>query len=107
MWHVPGTNDLLIIMEIPATIEFLSSLRSSLQLLAIKNRIKTTAEKPKGMKLKLTQNISTRTLKQGYNGISTQKWKTNNKNTANHGCFSNRIFLGRKFHLMPAHNMES
>ena len=66
MWHVPGTNDLLIIMEIPATIEFLSSLRSSLQLLVIKNRIKITAKKPKGIKLKFTQNIYTRTLKQAY-----------------------------------------
>ena len=31
-------------MGIPATIEFLSSLRSSFQLLAIKNRTKTTTE---------------------------------------------------------------
>ena len=54
-------------MGTPATIEFLSSLRSSLQFLVIKNRIKTTTEKPKGMKLKFTQNTFTRTLlKQAY-----------------------------------------
>ena len=52
-------------MGIPATIEFLSSLRSSLQLLVIKNRIKTTTKKPKGIKLKFTQNIYMSTLKQG------------------------------------------
>ena len=73
MWHVPGTNDLLIIMEIPATIEFLSSLRSSLQLLVIKNRIKTTTKKPNGIKLKPTQNIYTRTLKQAYKEMSIHK----------------------------------
>ena len=73
MWHIPGTNDLFIIMGIPATIEFLSSLRSSLQLLVIKNRIKTTTEKPKGIKLKFAQNIFTRTLRQTYKGISIQK----------------------------------
>ena len=60
-------------MGIPATIEFLSSLRSSFQLLAIKNRIKTTTEKSKGMKLNFSQNIFTRTLKQAYQGISIQK----------------------------------
>ena len=70
MWHVPGTNDLFIIMGIPATIEFLSSLRSSLQLLVIKNKIKTTTEKPKGIKLKFTQNIL---REQAYKGISIQK----------------------------------
>ena len=64
---------MFIIMGIPATLEFLSSLRSRLQLLVIKNRIKTTAEKPKGIKLKFTQNIFTRTLKQVYNGILSQK----------------------------------
>ena len=64
---------MFIIMGIPATLEFLSSLRSSLQLLIIKNRIKTTAEKPKGIKLKFTQNIFTRTLKQAYKGILIQK----------------------------------
>ena len=53
-------------MGIPATIEFLSSLRSSLQLLVIKNRIKTATKKPKGIKLKFTQNIYMRTLKQAY-----------------------------------------
>ena len=53
-------------MGTPATIEFLSRLRSSLQFLVIKNRIKTTTEKPKGMKLKFTQNTFTRTLKQAY-----------------------------------------
>ena len=52
MWHVPGADDMFIIVGIPATIEFLSSLRSSLQLLVIKNRIKTTTKKPKGIKLK-------------------------------------------------------
>ena len=57
---------MFIIMGIPATLEFLSSLRSSLQLLAIKNRIKTMAEKPKGIKLKFTQSIFTRTLRQAY-----------------------------------------
>ena len=36
-------------MGIPATIEFLSNLKSSFQLLAIENRIKTTTEKSKGM----------------------------------------------------------
>ena len=66
MWHVPGTNDLFIIMGIPATIEFLSSLRSSLQFLVIKNRIETKTKKPKGIKLKYNQNIYTRTLKQAY-----------------------------------------
>ena len=70
MWHIPGTNDLFIIMGIPATIEFLSSLRSSLQLLVIKNKIKTTTEKPKGIKLKFTQNIL---REQAYKGISIQK----------------------------------
>ena len=70
MWHVPGTNDLFIIMGIPATIEFLSSLRSSLQLLVIKNKIKTTTEKPKGINLKFTQNIL---REQAYKGISIQK----------------------------------
>ena len=73
MWHVPDTNVLFIIMGIPATIEFLSSLGSSLQLLVIKNRIKTKAEKPKGIKLKFAQNIFTRTLRQMYKGISIQK----------------------------------
>ena len=63
LWHVPGTNDSFIIMGIPATIEFLSSLRSSLQLLVIKNRIKTTTKKPKGTKLKFAQNIYKSTLK--------------------------------------------
>ena len=53
-------------MGIPATIEFLSSLRSSLQLLVIKNRIKITTKKPKGIKLKFTQNIYMRTLKQAH-----------------------------------------
>ena len=71
LWHVPGTNDLFIIMGIPVTIEFLSSLRGSLQLL--KNKIKTTTKKPKGIKLKFTQNGYTRTLKQAYKGISIQK----------------------------------
>ena len=93
MWHVPGTNDMFITMGIPATIEFLSSLRSSLQLLVIKNRIKTTAKKPKGIKLKFTQNIYTRTLKQAYKGISIQKWKKNyNNKTANNMCFSTGYF---------------
>ena len=50
-------------MGIPATTEFKSNLRGSLQLLVIKNRIKT-AEKPKRIKLKFTQNIYMRTLKQ-------------------------------------------
>ena len=72
-WHVLGTNDLFIIMGIPATIEFLSSLRSNLQLLVIKNIIKTTAKNPKGIKLKFTQSIYTRTLKQEYKEISIQK----------------------------------
>ena len=62
-------------MTIPGTIEFLSSLRCSFQLLVIKNRIKTTTKKPKGIKLKVTQNIYTRTLKQAYKGISIQKEK--------------------------------
>ena len=66
MWYVPGANDLFIIMGIPATIEFLSSFRSSLQLLVIKNRIETKTKKPKGIKLKYNQNIYTRTLKQAY-----------------------------------------
>ena len=39
-------------MGIPPNIEFLSSLRSSFQLHAIKNRIKTMTEKPNGVKLK-------------------------------------------------------
>ena len=60
-------------MGIPATIEFLSSLRSSLKLVVIKKRIKTTTKKYKGRKLKITQNIYTSTLKQTYKGISIQK----------------------------------
>ena len=60
-------------MGIPVTTEFLSSPRSSLQLLVSKNRIKTTTEKRKEMKLKFTQNIFTRTLKQAYKGILIQK----------------------------------
>ena len=63
MWHDPGTNDLFIIMGIPATTEFKSNLRGSLQLLVIKNRIKT-AKKPKRIKFKFTQNIYMRKLKQ-------------------------------------------
>ena len=59
-------------MGIPATIEFLSSLKSGFQLLVIKSRIKTRTEKPKGMKLNFTQNVFTRTLKQAYRGISIQ-----------------------------------
>ena len=51
-------------MGIPATTEFLSNLRGSLQLLVIKNRTKTTTKKPKRIKLKFTQNIYMRTLKQ-------------------------------------------
>ena len=57
LWHVLGTNDLFIIIGIPATIEFLSSLRSSFQLLLIKNKIKTTIKKPHEIKLKFPQNI--------------------------------------------------
>ena len=91
MLHVAGTNELFIIKGIPATNEFLSSLRSSIELLVIKNRIKTMIEKPKGIKLKFTQNIFTRTLKQVYNGILSQKWKRNNK-TANHTCFFTGYF---------------
>ena len=64
---------MFIIKGIPATIEFLSSLRSSLQLLVIKNRIKTTTEKRKGIKLKFAQNVFTRTLRQKCKGISIQK----------------------------------
>ena len=60
-------------MGIPATIEFLSSLKSRFQLLEIKNRIKTKTEKPKGMKLNFTLNIFMKTLKQGYKGVSIQK----------------------------------
>ena len=44
-------------MGIPATIKFLSSLRSSSQLSVIKNRIKAMTEKPKRMKLNFTQNF--------------------------------------------------
>ena len=73
MRHVSSTNDLLIIMRIPGTVKFLSSLRRSFQTHAIKNRIKTTTEKPKRMKLNFTQNIFTRTLKQLHKGISIQK----------------------------------
>ena len=60
-------------MGIPATIEFLSSLRSGFQLLAIKNKIEATPEKPKRMKSNSSQNIFTKTLKQVYKGISIQK----------------------------------
>ena len=60
-------------MAIPGTIEFLSSLRSSFQLPVIKNRIKTTTENPKGMKLNFTQNIFTRVLKYAYKEILIQK----------------------------------
>ena len=45
-------------------IEFLSSPRSSFQLHAIKNRIKTTTVKPKGMELNIIQNNFTKTLGQ-------------------------------------------
>ena len=62
-----------MIMGTPATVEFLSNHRSSLQLLVIKSIIKTTTEKPKGVKLKFTQNIFTRILKPAYKGISIQK----------------------------------
>ena len=65
MWHVPSTNDLFIIMGISATIEFLGSLRESFQLLVINNQTKTTTEKPRRITLSFTQNIFTRTLKQG------------------------------------------
>ena len=60
-------------MGIPGTVKFLSSLRRSFQIHAIKNRIKTTPEKPKRMKLNFIQNIFTRTLKQLHKGISIQK----------------------------------
>ena len=73
MLHVTGTNELFMIMGIPAINEFLCSLRSSLELFVIKNGIKTMIEKPKGIKLKFTQNIFTRTLKQAYKGILIQK----------------------------------
>ena len=51
-------------MGIPATIEFLSSLRSSLQLLVIKNRIKNNSKEAQGNKIKiyskyLCENIKT------------------------------------------------
>ena len=55
-------------MGIPATIEFLSSLRSSFQLLAIKNRIKTTTEKPKGMKLKFCSKYFYENIKTSVQG---------------------------------------
>ena len=70
--HVPSTDDMFIIMGITGTIDFLSSLRSSFQLLAIKNRIMTMTEKPKRIKLDFTQNIFTRTLKQEYTRILIQ-----------------------------------
>ena len=60
-------------MEIPATIEFLSSVRSSFQLLAIKKKIKTTTEKARRMKLSFAQNDFTATLKQTYKGILIRK----------------------------------
>ena len=72
LWHVPSTDDMFIIMAIPGTIDFLSSLRSNFQLLAIKNRIMTMTEKPKRIKLDFTQNIFTRTLKQEYTRILIQ-----------------------------------
>ena len=50
------------------TIEFLSRLRSKHELLEIKNRIKTTTEKPKGMKLKFTQNILYENIKTSVSG---------------------------------------
>ena len=52
-------------MGIPATIEFSSSLRSSLQLLVINNKIKTTTEKSKGIKLKF--NVSSKYKNQSTN----------------------------------------
>ena len=61
-----------IIMGIPATIEILSSFRSSFQLHEIKNRIKKTTKKPKRKKFNCTQNIFLRTFKQVYKGISIQ-----------------------------------
>ena len=44
-------------MGIPATIEFLNNLRSSFHLLAIKNRIKTTTEKPTVNEIKILLKI--------------------------------------------------
>ena len=70
---IPSTNDLVIIKGIPAAIEFLSSLKSSFQLLAIKNKIKTRTDKPKRKKLSFTKNNFARTLKQAYKEISIQK----------------------------------
>ena len=55
-------------MGIPVTIEFLSRLRSKHELLEIKNRIKTTTEKPKGMKLKFTQNNLYENIKTSVSG---------------------------------------
>ena len=51
----------------------LSNLRSSLQLIVIKNRIKITTKVPRGIKLKFTQNIYNSTLKQACKGNSIQK----------------------------------
>ena len=96
-------------MGIPATIEFLSSLRSSFQLLAIKNRIKTTTEKPKGMKLKFCSKYFYENIKTSVQGnFDSEKIKKNNNNdkTTNDRCYG-RIFLERKFHLIPAHSIES
>ena len=50
------------------TIEFLSRLRSKHELLEIKNRIKTTTEKLRGMKLKFTQNIFYENIKTSVSG---------------------------------------
>ena len=50
------------------TIEFLSRLRSKHELLEIKNRIKTTTEKPKGMKLKFIQKIFYENIKTSVSG---------------------------------------
>ena len=47
----------------------------------------------------------TRTLKQAYKGFSKiERLKRNNK-TTNHR-FYDRIYLGRKSHLIPAHDIE-
>ena len=96
-------------MGIPATIEFLSSLRSSFQLLAIKTRIKTTTGKPKGMKLTFCskyfyENIKTREFRFRKKRIKNSS--INKKKITNHRCYG-RIFLERKFHLIPAHSIES
>ena len=105
MWHVPSTDDSFMVMEVPVTIEFLSSLRSNFQLLTFRNKIKPTTEKPKRMIFQCLWKYFYKNIKTSVKGISIQNWKKGNK-IANHRCCG-MIFLERTFYLIPAHGIES